>query len=47
MSGPQKDKRLPQSPFTGQFFLQVDILVWCLFDSFEIFNVEDSTYLFM
>ncbi len=27
---PQKDKHLPQSPFTGQFF-RWDILVWCLY----------------
>jgi hypothetical protein len=25
-SGPQADKHLPQSPFTGQFFLNDDIL---------------------
>ncbi len=32
-SGPQTEKHLPQSPFTGQFFLDVDILyclVWVL-----------------
>ncbi len=25
------DKHLPQSPFTGQFFLDDDILLWCLY----------------
>ncbi len=28
--GPQTDKNLPQSPFTGQF-LDDDILLWCLY----------------
>ncbi len=27
--GPPTNIHLPQSPFTGQFFLDGDILVWC------------------
>jgi hypothetical protein len=29
--GPQTDKHLPQSPFTDNFFLDDDILFWCLY----------------
>ncbi len=29
--GPQTDKHLPQSPFTGQFTLDDNILLWCVY----------------
>jgi hypothetical protein len=31
--GPQTDKHLTQSPFTGKFFLDDDVLLWRLYCS--------------
>ncbi len=37
-SGPQTDKHLPQSPFTGKIFLDDDILLWYIVNLVHVYE---------